>query len=483
MRKLLLAATAAATFGGMTGLASAQAPSPPPGPPPANVVASGGQPWWGGTFSAYPSPTPEAGTYQAYFRSRLAFDAGVSNDSGNGVNNANKQNPFQFAEYARIYPAFVGTLANGMQYGAYMEVRQNSGGAQATGGTGGNTLFWRRQIGYVGGNWGSVRFGQGDGVLGYFLTGTLEATWGGSWNGDYPGTYNNAGTSVIWPFPENSGNYGSLKVVYLTPQWMGFDAGIHFQPSHSTSGGPECSAAIGSSISTCNPAISLSSGSFASGAGTWNGRGQLAREVNQIQGAVRWRGNAGPLAIVASPGFSVAGNLHDGGTSGTSASGAPKYQFATPWMMDFGTTVSFGNITFGGTFMYGAVAPDGSNNTLPKPRGAVNSTNFIVGGQYVIGPYQIIANYLQNNMQGAWAQDYAGTYNPVTKTQNTFGRSNQWGINIAGGYNYAPGCELDLTYLYGQTHQWGYDAINGAAGLSHNNTHAQGLILTNLFQW
>src|SRR5271155_3679233 len=121
MRKLLLAATAAASFGGMTGFAAAQAPSPPPGAPPANVVASGGQPWWGGTFSAYPSPTPEAGTYQAYFRSRLDVNYGVENDSA--TNNANvKQNPGSFNEYARLYPAFVGTLANGMQYGAYMEI-------------------------------------------------------------------------------------------------------------------------------------------------------------------------------------------------------------------------------------------------------------------------------------------------------------------------------------------------------------------------
>ena len=123
MRKLLLTGTTVTALGCLTTAAIAQAP-----PPPTNVVASGGQSWWGGTFSAYPSPTPEPSTYQAYLRARLAFNAGVSTDSYTS-NSANKQNPFQFTQYARMYPTFAGTLAPGMLYGAYMEIRQNSGGA------------------------------------------------------------------------------------------------------------------------------------------------------------------------------------------------------------------------------------------------------------------------------------------------------------------------------------------------------------------
>ena len=81
--------------------------------------------------------------------------------------------PYYFGEFARIYPAFDGVTPNGIKYGAALEIRQNSGGiginnAFANGnGVAGNTLYWRRQTGYVSmEKLGTIRFGQTDGVQG-----------------------------------------------------------------------------------------------------------------------------------------------------------------------------------------------------------------------------------------------------------------------------------------------------------------------------
>ena len=279
-----------------------------------------------------------------------------------------------------------------------------------------------------------VRFGQGDNVLGYFMTGTFENTWSCSWNDDYPSTFNNFNTSPVWPFADNSGDYGQLKIVYLTPQFAGFDAGISYQPNQATSGEPQCSAAVGAASSTCAPAISISSGSFAAAAGTSMNRGQLARQVNTVQTAVRYRGNAGPFGLVATAGMHVGGLMADGGLTGTAANGGPKYQFQQPFMFDTGFTVSYGGLTVGGHLISGAVNPDGTYGPQSTPKGFGGTTDFIVGANYAFGPFLVQASYLVNSQPGSISADYAGGFDPSTGAGIKLGLRNEVAIDVGGAY-------------------------------------------------
>ena len=462
MRKILLAATAAACAGGMATTASAQ-------PVPLTNGASGQ--FAPGTAS--PGFTADPGTIQAFWRGRLYFDAAVKSDSYDRTG-FGKQNQYVLGAAARIFPSFEGTAANGLKYGAFVEVRQNAGGTGPSGNTGGNTLIFRRESGWVGGSWGQLRFGQTDDVLGLFMTGTFEG-FGDSWNGDLPALLSSQ-TVVNWPFAENSGTYGSLKFVYLSPQFAGFDAGISFAPSNATSGYPSVSGTAGGA--------GVNSSSIGALSGSFTGNlANLRRENNLITTAIRYRGSFGPVGIAATAGLAYGGNVKNGGLSGTAANPTGlgptgQYSFRNPFAFDSGVQITYGGLAVGGHVVTGAINPNGSNNLLPVAKGVGNSTAFVFGASYATGPFIVGASYVQLVSPGAYNMDYA----PVAGVGN-LGKRREWGIAVGGTYAYSTGATLSLTYLYGERKQNNYNFLADARSTANNKTRAQGLILTNFFQW
>jgi len=159
MRKLLLATVA--VLGGLTGaatLAGAQVITDVTGA--AATADTAGQ-------TAAPAP----GTITVRLNGRFRAYAAYTTDRGTDVNG--KQVGYAFGNYARLYPGFDGVAANGLKYGASLEIRQDNGGADArTGGALGSisgrnqfrsTLYFRREYGYVGvDQFGTVRVGSSD---------------------------------------------------------------------------------------------------------------------------------------------------------------------------------------------------------------------------------------------------------------------------------------------------------------------------------
>ena len=56
-------------------------------------------------------------------------------------------------------------------------------------------------------------------------------------------------------------------------------------------------------------------------------------------------------------------------------------------------------------------------------------------------------------------------------------------MEVASTYGYAPGASINLSYLYGSRHQANYSFYTDTRSSLGNNTKAQGVILTNYFQW
>ena len=421
--------------------------------------------------TATPGFTSDPGTIKAMWRGRLYFSADVMTDSYSRTG-FGKQQPYGFAAFARIYPSFEGIAANGLKYGAYVEVRQNWGGAGPSGNTGGNTLIFRRESGWVGGGFGQLRFGQTDDALALFTIGTFE-NFADNWNGDFAGALNSSQTTVIYPFLDGtSGTYGSVKLVYLTPQFAGFDAGISFAPSNATSGYPAASAtALGVGPSTVS--LGALSGGFV------GNQAALRRENNLVTAALRYRGNFGAVGVAASAGFAIGEAMHNGGLTGLSASGGPQFGYRDPMAFDGGLQVTYGGFAVGGHLLTGAINPNGSNNLMPVAKGHGGSTAFTVGASYATGPYIVGASYLAVVSPGAYGEDFA----PVGGAVSPFGHRREWGIAVGGTYGYATGAVLSLTYLYGQRHQANYDFLANARGRTNNNTRVQELILTNVFTW
>src|SRR6195952_4957780 len=207
MRKLLLAS--AAILGATGGLASARAPANQnqgqyAGPYGAGPAANNNNNAWGiantptGSAAAGPLSTiyapnvnavPAPGTIVIRLNGRVEVDvtalySGVNTGvNANGTPNGFKVNPVGITSYMRLYPGFDGVAANGLRYGAAVELRENFGAGNAT--TFGNntgatatspsantsleTVFVRRAFTYLASDRvGIVRLGQTDGVIGLF---------------------------------------------------------------------------------------------------------------------------------------------------------------------------------------------------------------------------------------------------------------------------------------------------------------------------
>ena len=459
MRKSLLAASTALTFAALAGAAIAQTA-------PVNPLASGAPPLLFAPYgpSSAPGTTAQPGTVQAYVRGRLYFDAAILSDSAD--KQLGKSAPYSFGEAARLYWGFAGTTAAGLNYGAYIEVRQNAGGATASGNTGPATVRFQREQGYVSGNWGTFRFGSTDDPIALMMTGTFEGIGDSAWNGDLGGLIH-GNTLVNWPFAENSGGYANSKVVYLSPRWNGFDFGVSFAPASAGTGYPQ--TAIGG---TADPrTTSFNTGTFAAS----TGNAGLRRTRDQITAEVRYGGSFGPVGVVGTVGVATAGNVKNGGLTGLNAQGGAQYKYRPVAALDLGAMLTYGGFAFGGHLVTGSINPNGSNNLLPVKQGSGSTTAFTVGASYAIGSWGISASYLRSLTPGAYSEDYTGA--------GTFGKRRETGWVIGSTYAYAPGASINLSYVYGERRQAGYNFYADARSTTGNNVKAQGLILTNFFQW
>ena len=202
---------------------------------------------------------------------------------------------------------------NGLRYGAAIEIRQNFTGQISSSGSSGasgyaslETLYVRRAFTYVAGeNWGIVRAGQADGLIGIFDNGvtTFQFLPTGNLNGgDLTNGPQNAPPTFV--FLGQAGNeYANAKLVYLSPQIAGFDFGFQYAPNTSNGNG------IGGSNNALNASITGSgtgtglgctianSGcpSLSAGPGIQDG----ARALNQTAIGVRYQGAFGGLGVLA----------------------------------------------------------------------------------------------------------------------------------------------------------------------------------------
>ena len=435
MRNFLMAATAIAGVAASTA-AFAQMPNAP-------LVTSGISQTATGT-------NPEPGTVLVRMRARVVVDDGIGSDTNtvqkgtNGKPNGTKQGNLYFSQYARLYPSLDATAANGLQYGAAMEIRQNSGTNRGLGTNGSaNTLFFRREAGYVGTpTAGRVYFGQTDAALGRFMTGTMEAyDYNGGWNGDAPAFVSGA-TQLSWAFPEDSGIYDGSRLVYLSPAFGAFDFGASFEPNYST-------GASGAGISSYSTTPA-----------------QTTVRRNMFDVAGRYKGSFGSTAVVLEGGYMGSGVVNNSLAASTTAKAKGLS------VIDAGVKVDFSGITIGAHYTGGAM----NNNYAPLLSGQKNGTNFAGGVAYTMGTVIVGVQYINELNAGKAATNAGGA---VT---NTGSMLHEIGFGVGGTWDYAPGALAYVSALYGTRHQSGIDLLNGNATNSkfNNSTIARVLQVGNV---
>ena len=473
MRKLLLATVAAlgASMGVAT-VADAQTASPAPGT--VTVRLNGRFRFYGGIVSDRDANNNSAGNSGS-----TPNPTGNVNAGGVGaLPGTNKQSAYGFGNYGRLFPGFDGVAANGLKYGASLEIRQDNSfgaGGGAYGGVGAQNqhrslLFFQREWGYIGTDQlGTIRLGSSDQPSSLYMTGNFEDFNDGGLNGDIGGLA--AGnTQLTWPFADSGSYYSTTKAIYLSPQLYGFDFGVSYEPN---TGG----TLLGDPCNTSNPLgtnFVNSQGAFVSAAGA-NGQGvagpgcdrlssspindESARRKNTVDVLLRYRGTFGAFGIAATAGYIGGGHVLDNSglafTNNPQAPGGIQPNYDGLNIGDFGVAVTFGGFSVGGKYQFGRY--NGQVGTL-VPKGLPDSEAALVGFSYTFGPAIVGAHYLYNKSAG----DAANAFYGRQRTES--------GIAAGATYSLAPGLSLFASYLYGERKQNGYNFVTGQGVVAGSTT-------------
>ena len=513
MRKLLLAGVAGLGVWGAASDASAQMLSNP-----ATVYGSGS----GGVgLPAYTAPQPGTVTvrlngrvrFYAYYAGDQDFNnnaagtaTGTVNAAGQGTATGSyKLATYGFGEFGRLYPGFDGIAANGLKYGANLEIRQDNNSGAGGGAYGGisaqdrarSALYFRRVWGYLGTDQiGTFRFGSTDQPTSLYLTGNFENFNDGGLNGDVPALIVGPG-EITWPFSDVGNYYTTNKVVYLSPSFFGFDGGVSFEPSTANVNiNSGCNSGTFVQTNFINPAGTFTSASGASSNGASAGCDRLSSSPNNAESGrrrntfdvlVRYRGSFGPVGVAATAAYIGGGHVQDNSglpfnnnplTTVTNSVGSTTA--SVPAMTgsnigDFGATATFAGFSVGGHYMHGRF----NNQWSLAPKGLADGDAALIGASYTFGPVIVGAHWLSYTSAG----DLGNA---------AFGRiRREQGLGYGGTYSLAPGVSIFLSGLYMQRQQNGYNFVTGqgvtashAAGQRVNNKITTNLIaLGTAFSW
>jgi len=402
------------------------------------------------------NPTP--GTMVLRLGVRVEADIAASWTS---LDNAggNKLFPYRFMEYMRIYPGMDAMAANGLRYGAAVELRQNNvDPAGSTGSSGGTaysttqTVFVRRELVYLAGDqWGLVRFGEADGLIGLYdgggkTTGVFLAPTGTIVGGDAEGSA--PGNAYMTPyFAAQSGNeYVPTKLVYMSPSFGGFDFGLQYQPD-SWNGFTNCASAA--------------AGAACPNLASTNVAGVGSRAKDQFEVGARYQGVLGGAKVLAYGVYVGSGHTNYTGLTHGVAGSTYTGQYDNLRIGMFGA-----NVTFSGLSVFGNVMIGDYNGILAlKPKGAPGAKGWGAGVKYANGPFTIGGVYSQFDSQG----DVALT--GVTQRHEQV-------VDLAGTYTAAPGLTMYAEYVYGTRYQGGE---NFGAGSDH--VRAQTFLVGTVMKW
>jgi hypothetical protein len=503
MRKLLMAS--AAILGASGGLAHAQLQAGASqgqyaGPYGAGPAANNNNNAWGiantptGSAAAGPLSTiyapnvdavPAPGTVVIRLNGRVEVDVGAMYSNLNTGVNANgtpsgyKVNPVGVASYMRLYPGFDGMAANGVRYGAAVELRENfqAGNATNFGTTGATatspstnssleTVFVRRAFTYLASDQaGLVRFGQTDGVIGLFDNCIFtSACWDagiGNFNGGPNQGFGVQGAAVPFVWLAQAGaEYDNNKVVYLSPQFFGFDFGVQYAPNMgNTDQGGGVGAGCGQAGATC---INVSSGADAT---RWINQVGAGLRFQQTFGAVDVKlygfyETSGKENLTTNP-FATTGQARTGATlpglrgQATAVASAANVPYDDLSFYKAGAAFTAFNVTAAIDYIGGAV--NGQLNL--RPQGGVNENAILTGLTYANGPITL-------GLEGGIVESQ-GDARLVGISQR-----HEYEIAFGGNYKLAPGVQLVGEYMYQYRHQGGFDFATGSVGAGATLTKA-----------
>ncbi|WP_237216565.1 porin [Falsiroseomonas oryziterrae] len=330
--------------------------------------------------------------------------------TGAGFQGTQRRSTNDFRHELEVQVFVTGKAANGMSYGGVIEI-QNDG----VGGGGGTALDLDEAYVFVSTpTLGTLRFGEEDSAASILQVRVPSITGFGP-DGDWDDGAVNA-TAVTGGGPSlltgiNDGN-DATKIVYLSPQFFGFDFGLSYNPNQ----GEGERVFVGRSVDNIS-SIPLQ---------------PLQRDyttlTNEISGAIRYRGSFGNIGVAAGFAAMRADGARWDGVTNTRLFNRDVSAYSV------GLNLTGYGFTVGGEYTWGnysgisvgrgslARNADGSNRDA--------SSHWILGATYTTGALAFGAFY------GIATQDNGPGFGDREQTV--------WGIGAA--YTLAPGLELVASY-------------------------------------
>ena len=350
-----------------------------------------------GVAQAQTAPTVRVGGY-------FEFNAGYVEDNFDNAQSTGlirRRQRVDFRSDMELNIFITGKAANGLSYGAQIELQMDAVTNPSTTGNGAGTIINTDEVwGFISSpTLGTLQFGDQDSAADQLKVSAPSVTnlgESGNWQ-NYVGR--NADNTVYITSTINDGN-DSTKLIYLSPQFFGFDFGA----SYSANGNE------GENFLQAN-AANL-------GALQRNNSGLR----NEISGAVRYRGSFGNVGFAAA--LSAMRGDAPAFAGAVSTNGV-----RDPYAFQAGANVSAYGFTLGGHYVWGRYAGDSFGRTGLVP-GLDNSNNWTVGLTYTTGALQV---------GGFYARGKRDILNfSADREQQVFG--------VGAVYTLAPGLEVFANY-------------------------------------
>ncbi len=369
-----------------------------------------------GAAQAQQAPTVRVG---GYLQTTVAISddnldsARGTNAGPTGVAGAGRvdRSSTDFRNEVEIHVFVTGKAANGLSYGAVVEIQNDNVG----GGGSGSALDLDEAYVFVSSpTLGTIRFGEEDSAASIMQVRAPSITGfgaDGAWDVGLLGTANGTGGNPSLLTGINDGS-DATKIIYLSPQFFGFDFGASYAPNT----GEGDRAFNGRAVDT----IAVTGGTLAINPTQRDDTGL----TNEISAALRYRGTFGGVGIAAGFGYMQAESPKN---TAAGAAVAPRLDDVSAYTV--GLNLSAFGLTVGGEYSWGKYS-GASVGRAALATGRDESNHWLLGATYVMGAFSVGAFY------GVATQDNGGALADREQTG--------WGLGVA--YTVAPGLEVFANY-------------------------------------